>query len=101
MTVGAGISPAREPPGSSQTILPVETFTPPQRIFDCVYYNIMPAYCQVFFEFSQISLFQTAAKGVYIFEKSPRIRFMQELCNLSKNLRQLREGYGYTQTAVA
>ena len=26
---------------------------------------------------------------------------MQELCNLSKNLRQLREGYGYTQTAVA
>ena len=26
---------------------------------------------------------------------------MQELYNLSKNLRQLREGYGYTQTAVA
>ena len=39
MTVGTGITPVREPPGSSQTILPVETFTPPQRIFDCVYYN--------------------------------------------------------------
>ena len=36
----------------------------------------------------------------YILE-IPEERAMQELYNLSKNLRQLREGYGYTQTAVA
>ena len=96
MTVGAGISPAREPPGSSQTILPVETFTPPQRIFDCIHYSTPPARCQVFFH----ELFQPAANGVYILE-IPEERAMQELYNLSKNLRQLREGYGYTQTAVA
>ena len=33
-TVGTGIAPVRGPQGPSQTLLPVETFTPPQRIFD-------------------------------------------------------------------